>query len=270
MPLYTCEMCNFSTKIKTHHKRHLNTNKHKNNLKEIMEIDCTMSQNEPKRANNEPQFDEKYKCDYCEATFKTMPIKRRHENYRCKNNTESMLKKENLKLKNEKQLLYKQIEKLIDKAGNTTINNTQNNMQTNNIKLNSYGNEDMSHITDSLKTQLLKIPFGMIPKLIEAVHFNNEKPENKNIALTNKKENKIKIFSNDKWIYKDKDQTITDLVDGKYFILDMHYNELNKDGSINFEEKNNYQKFQTIYDEKNKELYEKLNKDCEMLLLNNR
>lgn len=270
MPLYECKLCNFSTKIKTHNTRHLNTNKHKNKLKELCSKVEDMSQNEPKRTSNEPESIEKYKCDYCEATFKTMPIKRRHENYRCKNNTESILKKENLKLKNEKQLLYKQIEKLIDKAGNTTINNTQNNMQTNNIKLNSYGHEDLSHITDSLKTQLLKIPFGMIPKLIEAVHFNNEKPENKNIALTNKKENKIKIFSNDKWIYQDKDQTINDLVDGKYFILDMHYNELNKEGHIDFEQKNKYQKFQTIYDEGDKELIEQLNRECEMVLLNNR
>ena len=29
-------------------------------------------------------------------------------------------------------------------------------METNNIKLNRYGQEDLSHITDSLKTELLK------------------------------------------------------------------------------------------------------------------
>ena len=87
-----------------------------------------------------------------------------------------------------KKYLYKQIEVLLTKVGNTTINNTQN------IQLNNYGKEDMSHISDTLKTQLLKIPYGMIPKLIEAVHFSDEKPENKNIALTNKNDNKIKIF----------------------------------------------------------------------------
>ena len=35
--------------------------------------------------------------------------------------------------------------------------------------------------------------------------------------------------------------------------------------SINFD-----QKFQTIYDEKDKELIEQLNRECEMVLLNNR
>ena len=51
----------------------------------------------------------------------------------------------------------------------------------------------MSHLSDTLKVQLLQIPYGAIPKMIEKIHFNDEKPENKNIALTNKKDNKIKI-----------------------------------------------------------------------------
>ena len=34
----------------------------------------------------------------------------------------------------------------------------------------------------------------MIPKMIEAVHFNDERPENKNIALTIKKDNKIMVL----------------------------------------------------------------------------
>ena len=111
-------------------------------------------------------------------------------------------------------MLYKQTEKLIHKAGNHNVNiqaNTNNvqtnNTQTNNIKLNSYGEEDLSHITDLFKTNLLKMPHGMIPKMIEAVHFNDDKPENKNIKFTNKRDNKIKIFSNDKWI-QNKDETI--------------------------------------------------------------
>ena len=79
----------------------------------------------------------------------------------------------------ERKQYKKQIELLLTKVGNTTINTTN----TNNIQLNSYGNEDMSHISENYKTRLLNIPYGMIPKMIEAVHFNNEKPENKNIVL---------------------------------------------------------------------------------------
>ena len=41
-------------------------------------------------------------------------------------------------------------EKLLDKVGDTT--NIQSNVK-NTITLNNYGNENLSHITDSLKTQ---------------------------------------------------------------------------------------------------------------------
>ena len=32
MPSYNCELCNFSTKIKTHYIRHVNTPKHNKNI----------------------------------------------------------------------------------------------------------------------------------------------------------------------------------------------------------------------------------------------
>ena len=94
----------------------------------------------------------------------------------------------------ERNELYKHIDKLLKKVGDTiTNNNTEN--TSNNIQLNSYGNEDLSHITNKFKNNMLKIPYGAIPKLIEAVHFNPGKPENKNITFPNKKEKTIKIFS---------------------------------------------------------------------------
>ena len=104
--------------------------------------------------------------------------------------------------KQEKKELKKQINLLISKVGNTTITNN-----TNNIQLNSYGKEDISHITDTFKTSMIKIPYGAIPKLIKEVHFNENKPENKNILLSNKSDNKIKVFSN-KWVYKNKDEIL--------------------------------------------------------------
>jgi len=164
----------------------------------------------------------------------------------------------------ERSHLYKQIEKLLDKVGNTTINNNQ----TNNIQLNSYGKEDLSHITDGLKTNLLTMPYGMIPKMIEAVHFNDRKPENNNISLSNMRDNKIKIFSGDKWVYKNKDETINDLVDGKYFILDTHYKK-NLEILTDFN-RNNYERFRDYYDEGDKKLIEQLKTECELVLLNNR
>ena len=158
---------------------------------------------------------------------------------------------------------YKHIEKLIEKTGNiTNIQNTQN------IKLNNYGNEDLSHISDSLKTDLLKLPYGMIPKMIEEVHFSDDKPENKNIELTNSRDNKLKVFTGDKWVYRNKDETINDLMDGKYFILDSHYE--NSCNNFNNISQSRYETFRSFFDEKDKKMYEQLKKECELVLLNNR
>ena len=163
---------------------------------------------------------------------------------------------------NEKKELRKNIELLLNKVGHTTINNTQN------IQLNSYGNEDLSHITDQLKTQLLKGPYSMIPKLIKEVHFNENKPENKNILLTNKNDNKVKVFSGTKWIYKNKNETIDKLVDGKYFILDSHFE--NMIDKLNNSNKNIYDNFRSMIDSGDRKIIEQIKQDCELVLLNNR
>ena len=52
MPIYTCECCNFNTKIKSHLSRHYNTKKHQANNLLFGEIDefSVMSQKEPKKS----------------------------------------------------------------------------------------------------------------------------------------------------------------------------------------------------------------------------
>ena len=292
MPLYSCSLCNLNTRLKSDYKKHLLTQKHLRNSKEPPSINDKMIQNDPENIQNDPQMSQnnpqmsqnnpqmsqnepqmsqnnskKYQCDYCEKKFTLNTNKRRHEIHRCKyNKSLTSIIEENKQLKTqyekEKKQLYKQIEKLIEKVGNTT------NIQTNNIQLNSYGNEDLSHITDSLKTEFIKMPYGMIPKMIEHVHFNNNKPENKNIMISNTRDNKIKVFDNDKWIYKDKNDTINDLVDAKYFMLDNHYEIVRKD--LPFQCQTKYIKFREFFDVEDKELVEQLKKECELVLLNNR
>tara|TARA_B110000967_G_C18843253_1_gene540555 strand:- start:717 stop:1271 length:555 start_codon:yes stop_codon:yes gene_type:complete len=183
---------------------------------------------------------------YCKAT---------KENNNCIDQLKSMIQEQN-----------HHINKLIDKVGTTNI--TTNNIQ-NNIQLNNYGKEDISYITDTMKSNLLKGPYNMIPKLIEHVHFNDNKPENQNILYPNKKENKIKIFKDNKWIYKDKQEVLNDLIDGKYFILDSHYENVLKD-KFNKYNKKIYETFRDLFDDKDVTLHEQLKKDCELMLLNNR
>ena len=282
MPLYNCCYCNFSTKLKGNITQHNKTKKHRGKLVEhgiITKEGYHIIQNNPVLKI--------YKCDFCPKTFTIHANKRRHEMYRCKENPDFIdkllsaknnriknlqkdketlqqdkesLKKDKAQLEAEKKELYKQVSKLLDKVGDTNIQN--------NIILNNYGNEDLSHITDKLKTELLSIPYGAIPKMIEAIHFNDEKPENKNILLPNKKDNLVKVFEGDKWIYKNKNDTITDLVDSKYTIIDDHYDD--SEEKLHPSVKSTFTSFRKIYDEGDEEMVATLRKQCELVLLNNR
>ena len=279
MVLFTCVCCNYTTSSNSNFNKHIKTKKHQANeenskkiLKELEELsqnEPIMSQNEPIMSQNEPimsQNDIKtYPCDYCEESFSTMANKRRHELHRCKKNgniSSSLLKKQERQIKK----LEKQIELLLTKVGNnyTTINNTNTN---NNIQLNNYGSEDLSHITDALKTYLIKHPFGAIQQLIEKIHFNRDKPENINLMITNKRDNKISVYEDGKWVYRNKKKTIQRLIDNKYYILDDHYNDIDEKELSQFNH-TNYKSFSGKMDENDKQLLEQLYEDAEIIILN--
>ena len=269
MVLYKCDLCNLLTFQKSDFNKHLKTNKHISNIKENR---CKNVGSEKvytkytQSIHNDTQSIHKlvYFCNLCDKGFSSKQSMYRHKRLYCK------IVKENKncidQLKSMIQEQNQHINKLIDKVGTTNI--TTNNIQ-NNIQLNNYGKEDISYITDTMKSNLLKGPYNMIPKLIEHVHFNDNKPENQNILYPNKKENKIKIFKDNKWVYKDKKEVLDDLIDGKYFILDCHYETVLKD-KFNKYNKKIYETFRELFDDKDVTLHEQLKKDCELMLLNNR
>ena len=276
---YNCELCNYKTKLRGDYNKHLKTKKHQRNIleengcsdkslntnvineKKKTQKDPKKTQNDPKRpekdpqkTQNEPEKNQKFVCDFCDKEFSSHAHKRRHELHRCKENISILNERKNWE--KEKKILYKQIDALIKKAGNTT---------TNNLNLNSYGHEDLSHITNSFKNHLIKGPFGMIPKMIEAVHFNKEKPENKNITYPNKKHNNVKIFKDGEWKYYNKGELMDEMIENNYYILDVHYDERG-DNVLNDVQKKRYRKFKDQYD--NGELDKGIKDDINIILLN--
>ena len=283
MVLYNCECCNFASNLKSNYNRHLKTKKHidkKNNSvismvksqkePEKSQKEPEKSQKEPKKSQQNYEKSEKFYCEFCFELFTTFANKRRHELHRCKHNTNinKLLNEKNKQIKK----LEKTVDKLIDKAGNTTINHIQSNQlnQQNNIKINNYGDEDLSHITDFFKTQLIKGPYGAIPKMIKAIHFNSDKPENNNIKYPNVNKNYVKIMQNNKWVVKNKQEMLKDMIDSKYLILDEHYNLILNGENISNNVKKNYINFSEKYDEGNDHLLNELIDDCELMILNNR
>ena len=75
--------------------------------------------------------------------------------------------------------------------------------------------------------------------------------------ITNKRDNKIRVFENGKWVYRNKKKTILGLIDNKYYLLDDHYNDTPSYELTEFNH-DNYKRFSNKYDENEKELIDKL------------
>jgi len=272
MKRYLCSHCNYNTFNKSNFNKHLKTKKHFKNLKVCSNVPLDPLSTFEMTTNDHKMTINEHSCEYCNKTFSTKAHRRRHELHYCKkknNNVSEELRLMHIKYKEKEKMLIDKIELLLTQVSNNYINmNSNNNInQTNNIQINNFGNEDTSYLTETYKTQLLKTPFSAIPKLIEDIHFNREKPENRNIMIVNKRDNKVKIHKDGRWIYKDKKKTLKGLMDEKYNILDDHYEVVNEDLD-NFSKKR-FENFQIKYDKNDKCLIENMKNDIDIIIFNN-
>ena len=113
--------------------------------------------------------------------------------------------------------LTNQVGYLISKVGNT-YNNTYN------IVINPFGKENTSYITNDYIKRLIELgPYFSIPRLLKHIHFNPNHKENNNIKITNRKLPYIQIYNGEKWLLKNKKETIENISDTAYTLLNEHY-----------------------------------------------
>ena len=113
---------------------------------------------------------------------------------------------------------------------NNTINNMNNMNQS--IVINSFGNEDISYISnDKLKKLALNIPNG-IHQLAAYSHFCPDHPENKNIKIEDKNDEMIKIWKDNKWVYRKRNKVLEDLILNKYEILNDKLDEMKSNNEL--------------------------------------
>lgn len=295
--MFTCKKCNYSTNDKSNFNKHQTTKKHLKRHNKLEENKPSqvgsffLTQNCKKTTSFDPKLATQiYVCHHCDKSFKSKSHLKRHQTHNCKQNKASDSYKnmcDKLKAeKKEKEELYKQIEELLEENGkmiehsqqapmlhttnntvNNITNNTINNNITNNIVLNSYGQEDLTHITDSILTQLIKGPGMMISNLAKLIHFNDEKPENMNVYIPNKRDKYVQIYRDDKWNLETKKEAIPDMVDKSYYILDTHYDAI-KHTLDNFTKKN-FQVIQGAFDSNNKKIIREQCNLVELGMLNN-
>ena len=254
---------------------------------------CSQMLPKSKNQNDENKEIKELVCQYCNDKFTLKRNLTRHIKKSCKvkaeleeKEMEMLLKKERERedFEKEKERLHEQIDILIQRVGNTTITNTHNSQQTTNtidnstkvnslhtdnsktIHLNNFGDENLEMLTSNFMDDMIQYPFTSLPKIIKKVHFNDKHPENKNIRMLNKKDNKLQIRKNDKWEYVDKKNTIRKLMEDKNCQLDRYFEE-NKDKISNRHIKR-FDKFQIKFKDYDKNLFKEMNTSTELLFWN--
>ena len=104
--------------------------------------------------------------------------------------------------------------------------NTNINGNTINININAYGKEDLSHITDKDYKILFKKCNSLIPALIELIHFNENKPENKNVFMSNIKSRYVNVYDGTQWNLMNKHELIDDIYDNKCIIIKDKFDDM--------------------------------------------
>lgn len=232
--MHICKRCHYKTNKTTNLRNHLTKKKvceplYSNEPREILLGEMNTLTRNYKYEKNKITFS----CNYCNKIYKTHQSKYRHQKT-------CPIKKEHDEMKLHTEILFTklhaQVKELMEEknlgtvdtidlstnngnvAGNDVNQNTQNNIQntqnnqqinidnsvTDNSKkvhINNYGNEDISHITDKEFKEMIKDPFNAMTRLINAIHFNDSKPENQNLRIPNIKNPFIECFKDGVWYY---------------------------------------------------------------------
>ncbi len=251
------------------------------------------SQKEPKKSQNQKNkevskkntnliISHEHQCKYCNKEFSSFPNKRRHELHRCKFRNDmqiAVLEEENegknLIIKKQEEKI-KELTKLAEVVGgekklvnmnSSTMSNSMNTTNNITIKINNYGSEDLSHLTKSHMLKLLKTPHSMVGNLFKTIYFNNDKPENRTIKMTNKKESLVQIRQNDAWQMEQFGEIVPDLCTSLYQMLVDFFFEDGSEG-LTVRQRNILEKYVELYEDHDDDAMKSIMKTFKMIMLN--
>jgi len=204
------------------------------------------SKDESKESKDESKKDiisNKYLCRYCNKNYKHKQTRWTHEqNCKQKDNNKTNeneiieLKKELLEVKNtllnlvnsnkihpktlqkiNKQLINNTTNNNNTTTTNTTTNNNTNTTTTiNNVNI-KFGYEKLSKLlTEKEIIKILNNCCQSVEESVKLVHFNDKRPEYKNILITNLRDNIAYIYDGNKFIAQNKENILTELFDNHF------------------------------------------------------
>ena len=163
-------------------------------------------------------------CKYCAKKLASRQSRWRHEKT-CK------IKKEQDELKDKVEEQGKIIEKLLEekkttgKYSNLLLENKNQSLEDNKtsqseFKVNPFSKTDRSHLKDSDYLMAIKKGNLGLAHIIQKLHFNEDKPENHNICMTNMKNNLVKVLTEEGWEYQLGNEVVNFLVEDNANIIE--------------------------------------------------
>jgi hypothetical protein len=291
--VYICKICNKKYKYRQSLSRH-NITKHKSNIShDTIKDKSNISHN---AVNDKPNIsiynkkkistsDDLYKCHFCEKKYIHYQSRWKHEK-KCKNNLKKeidLLKEKHSKeleemkeqlleiLKKECKMHPKTLQK-INKQLEQNQNNTNCGIVNNgtiNYNIIQLGDENLLDVL-SKKEQIMILnkKHQSLNHMIEYVHFNNNFPQYKNIAITNMKDGLAYMYDKDKnkFIAIKKEELLNTVIEMRMLDIEEFYS--NNEDELDPKTKVNIKKF--INKITNDDKYFEFKKsDIKLLLYNN-
>lgn len=290
MTKYQCGICEKIFNIRSDLIRHKNR-KYPCNKKKLIEIDgdyieCEIDDEEcDESCDNDDRVivinktNNKEICKYCKKQYSTHTSIVRHQKFFCKeknkinDNDESntavleKIKQLEEKIKELENAKRVPLTNNTNNSHNNTTNTMTNSMNTiNNVTINMYGKEDLSHLTVRDFKRVFKRCNLSVPEFIQLKHFDENKPENSNIYISNLRSDYIMVFDGDKWVIADKDTTIQNLYDDNCGMLIEKFEDLKEHLDQNTQ--NKFNRFIDKHDEE--ETINNTKKEIKQILYNER
>jgi len=225
--VYRCDECDKNYKDKTglwyHNNKYHKQQCHQNVTKcNKISTDCYQDVTKCNKISTDNHEINIFECKYCKKNLFNRQSRWRHEQ-KCinSNNNEIIeLKKENAEIKSMLAELLKSSKihpKTLQKINKNLINgnnNTLNSGTVNNIQIVKFGSEDIKSILSTKEIKnILNCRYKAIEESIKKVHFNDDRPEYRNIYITNLRDNIAYVYNGNKFEAVQKHSIINQLID---------------------------------------------------------
>lgn len=195
--MYECPRCGYNTDLKNNMKRHLNRKCSCKVKKQDISIEkCKILFEDGELKMQKDKNKKQHMCSTCNKSFDR------------KSRLEAHIKKCGIEILNIVKEQQEQIKQLIEINKANVTNNDNSTNYTNcgniNIHINAFKDTDYGLLKDEIikclenQDPMLKVP--AFEQIIDAVHFNKEKPENHNIYKPNVRDDRILTYNGEDFV----------------------------------------------------------------------